>query len=459
MKTQALTLAALLAAQPLSAHANNNEALEQLRAEMRRLEQQHQAQLRRMEERINALQTEQARREPLETRAERPPAAGQPGSALQRFNPQLSVILDGRYYDDSADGHGAAAIGEAAGFHTGHGNHGHAHGHDLAPGFSLGETEIAFSASVDPYFDASLYLGISEDGDVAVEEAWAATRNLPAGLTLKGGKFLSGIGYNNSQHHHSWDFVDQNLAYRGLLGDHGLADTGLQLSWVPDWPWYTRFGVEALQGDHESFGALEGHDEKSGPRLGTAFVKFSPNLGYEHALQIGLFAAYSRQHQEAHEHGGHHELLDGDAWLAGTDWVYRYDAPHAYGQGDFKLQAEYLYRDKDLRIVEADDPAELGERHRARQDAFYLQGTYGIAPRWQLGARYSALGLRNEVGDEDLNDSRRASLALSFRPSEFSVLRLQLSRAKIATEHGDERFNQVFLQYQHSLGSHGAHSF
>jgi hypothetical protein len=51
---------------------------------------------------------------------------------------------------------------------------------------------------------------------------------------MRGGKFLSGIGYLNSQHPHTWDFVDQNLAYGTLLGDHGLMDTGLQLGWTAE---------------------------------------------------------------------------------------------------------------------------------------------------------------------------------------------------------------------------------
>jgi hypothetical protein len=48
---------------------------------------------------------------------------------------------------------------------------------------------------------------------------------------------------------------------------------------------------------------------------------------------------------------------------------------------------------------------------------------------------------------------------LSFMPTEFSRLRLQYTRGDIAVDGERETFNQVFLQFQVSLGVHGAHTF
>ena len=119
-------------------------------------------------------------------------------------------------------------------------------------------------------------LAIDGDGTVDLEEGWFQTRSLPYGLKIKGGKFLSDFGYINKQHPHQWDFADQNLPYLNLLGDHGLQDTGVQVTWLPDLPVYTLLGFEALQGDQEVFGATLSNDEqglldlddtKDGPRL------------------------------------------------------------------------------------------------------------------------------------------------------------------------------------------------
>jgi hypothetical protein len=45
---------------------------------------------------------------------------------------------------------------------------------------------------------------------------------------------------------------------------------------------------------------------------------------------------------------------------------------------------------------------------------------------------------------------------VDFSPSEFSRVRLQFARDRA---HEGFEDNQLFLQYQTSLGAHGAHSF
>jgi hypothetical protein len=241
------------------------------------------------------------------------------------FNPQISVILDGNYYqDDAKAGDGAALVGEAfwpgrnlAHDHSAAGD-GHTHGdgghvHNVAePGFNFREAELSFSATVDPYFDAATYISIDGDGNVELEEAYFETRALPWGLKVKGGKFLSDFGYINRQHPHQWAFVDQNLPYLNLLGFHGLQDTGLQLTWVPDdLPFYALIGGEALQGNQEIFGATVSEAEQvalnlgktqDGPRLFTAFGKVAPDLGRKHALQFGLSYAHADQQQQVRTH-------------------------------------------------------------------------------------------------------------------------------------------------------------
>ena len=80
-------------------------------------------------------------------------------------------------------------------------------------GFSLDHTELVMSASVDPYFRGYFNIALLDE-EVEIEEAWFQTTGLGNGLSLKGGRFLSGIGYQNEQHPHAWDFADNNLMYR-----------------------------------------------------------------------------------------------------------------------------------------------------------------------------------------------------------------------------------------------------
>ncbi|MBE0597247.1 MAG: TonB-dependent receptor [Desulfuromonadales bacterium] len=383
------------------------------------------------------------------------------------FNPAISVILDGKYYNDNVSGEGSEILEEAQGFEGDHDEAGHGHG-ELARGLNLGGTEIVFSASVDNYFDALVNLAVDGDG-IEVEEAFGLTRGLPAGLQLKFGKFLSGIGYFNQLHPHAWAFADQNLPYRLIFGEENLNEVGLQLTWLPAWPVYTLIGVEALQGSNEKIAAsdldipagFEGRlKDRAGPRLFTGFIKIGPDLGPDHALQWGLFGGFSRLHQE--EHGD--EFLEGESWFTGTDLVYKFDAGGSHGKGNLVLQGEYIYRVKELEVAaHATEPLAIGEEEKFTQDGLYLQGTYGFAPRWTAGLRYEMAGLTNDIktdaGTEKLDDSKRYSAAITFNPTEFSRLRLQFNRADIATDQGREKYNQVFLQYQLALGVHGAHRF
>jgi len=395
---------------------------------------------------------------------------GQPGS---RFNPAISVILDGNFYDNRNSGDFFEGLEHARGFVNPH-DHDHDHG-GTEPGFNLGHTEIGFSASVDHYFDAVLTLAVGSH-DIEVEEAYGVTRSLPAGLQLKFGRFFSGIGYENDQHAHDWDFTDRSLPYTLIFGDHGLQENGVQLNWLPAWPVYTRLGAELLQGENEGMANYEGArdydsgaaSDRNGPRLWTVFAKLGPDLGPDHALQMGVFGGKSRLHQNLHGSRGE----EGETWFAGTDWVYRYDAGGAHGAGSLKLQAEYIYRERDLSVVGVRSGSELthplGERRRDKQDGFYVQGTYGIAPRWMAGLRYERAGMTNDPGvrsnlpaDVDWAESERMTAALTWQASEFSRLRLQLAQSRLASDNsgGRDRFDQVYLQYQLALGAHGAHSF
>jgi hypothetical protein len=67
-----------------------------------------------------------------------------------------------------------------------------------------------------------------------------------------------------------------------------------------------------------------------------------------------------------------------------------------------------------------------------------------------------------ESGSNTLNDwdeSDRWTAALTWVPTEYSLLRLQYSKADITIEEESEDFDYVYLQYVLSLGSHGAHKF
>ncbi|TVP84390.1 MAG: zinc-regulated TonB-dependent outer membrane receptor, partial [Thioalkalivibrio sp.] len=256
---------------------------------------------------------------------------------------------------------------------------------------------------------------------------------------------------------------------------------------------YTQLGVELLQGDN-SFIPYEGSggshttnagDEirssfssVSGPRLITAFAKFGPDLGPDHAAQFGISGGYARTWQQETEHGSGLEEWDGDAWFAGLDAVYKYSSGRAYGHGDWRVQGEYFYREIDVDYQRRQDQATIADNavgsSKAKQDGLYLQAVYGFAPRWEAGVRTEALGLTNDglPGNErdaervrqfvtpDFDTSYRHTAQVTFRPVEPVFLRAQLSQNDFVDDDGDrDRGLEFMLQLNVALGAHGAHRF
>ncbi len=394
------------------------------------------------------------------------------GNIIPKLNQQgvqlgISSIIDTNFHHDTAkDGIGEMKGGIAGfGHHHHEGDDGHHHHHHGDKnGFNLRHIELGLTADVDPYFRGWTTLAFEDGEGTEIEEAVIQTTNLPYGLTLGAGKFMSGIGRINRQHSHTWDFMDTPLVYEKLLGGHGLRGKGIQLTWKAPTPFYLLFGAEIANGDNELFANHIGGDhlpDHDDPRLYTGFVKFSPELGDRHALQMGLSYARAR-HQSLHEHdhGGVLEIeaLDGYNTLYGADVVYKYAGYGEKGEGDIILQGEYFFRDSDMRNHEEH------ESFSNRQDGYYIQALYGIAPRWRAGVRWEQVGLVNHVenhedGDRDLGSSNRATAMIDWKLSEFSMLRLQVGRHNYAMAGGREHAWEFGIQLQISLGSHPAHDF
>src|SRR4030095_98302 len=88
------------------------------------------------------------------------------------------------------------------------------------------------------------------DGETSVEleEAYFETLAVPKGLEVKGGRFLSDVGYLNPIHAHAWDFNDAPLAYAAMLNT-AYKDDGVQLRWVVPASLLIEIGGEILRGD------------------------------------------------------------------------------------------------------------------------------------------------------------------------------------------------------------------
>lgn len=365
------------------------------------------------------------------------------GSAL--MNPNISLVLDTFFYGSSLS---PSEIGEReiSGYIREEFEH--------KKGFNLESAELFFFAPVDPYFNLYATIPVSEE-EVELEEAFFVTTALPAGLQVKGGKFKSGFGRLNGQHRHQWDFADSPLPYRAFLGDEGLIEKGVQVTYLPTLPFYAELGFEALQGDNE---VLFREDAATGPHAYAAFAKASLDLDDKSTLLFGPSVAFGKTDTGSI---GENTAFEGDSTLWGLELTYKWTPSDKRA---FKLQAEYLYRDQDGGLSEFDDDGNLLniEGLERKQDGYYVQAVYRV-DRWRLGARYDGLGLFKDKyildgGSTDFgNDPWRATAAVEYNPSEFTRLRLQYNHDRSLS--GGETNREVFLQAIFGIGAHAAHKF
>ncbi|HZP92186.1 MAG TPA: hypothetical protein VFB20_04800 [Burkholderiales bacterium] len=482
--TAAAALAVAFAASA-PAWAAEDAELQQIRDEIKALKDAYEARIKALEERLRQSQTtgapvpQQAETTGATSQQQSEPAASQaaapappaPGygaatgtqSSANAFNPAISLILSGLYANLSNPGNQitgfhvppGTAIGPGAG--TGLGG---------VRGFSLTESELGIYANIDPYFYGGFNFAVEPDNSVETEEAFIQTIGLSHGLTVKAGRFFSGIGYLNEQHMHVWDFVDAPLAYQAFLGSQ-MNDDGVQLRWLAPTETFLEFGAEVGRGRN-----FPGSDrDKNGVGSSALFAHMGGDVGDSHSWRAGLSllqtSPQDRQFDDTDLAGvAVRDSFTGTSRLWIADFVWKY-APNGNSYyTNFKLQGEYLRRSENGNVTYDINGASLGPSiagYSSTQSGWYLQGVYQFMPYWRVGLRTEQLytgsvdyGVNNAFIARPEFDPRKNSVMVDYSPSEFSRIRLQLAQDKSREEATD---NQIFVQYMMSLGAHGAHQF
>lgn len=463
----ALALAATLAAPP--ATAADNKELAEIREQIRQMKASYEARLTALEQRLEtAQQATAAAQAQVAALAAAPPAASAVAAAPEPapapapipaatpgniFNPNISLILGGTYQNLSQD----PAAWRLQGFAPSNSD-------EVGPGkrsFNLGESELTLQSNIDPDFAGQLTFSLNGDSTFSIEEAFVQTRQLSSGLNLKFGRFLSSVGYLNSQHAHVWDFVDAPLAYQAFLGGQYKPD-GVQAKWLAPIDQFLEVGVEVGNGSQ-----FPGNDrDKNGFGATDVFAHLGDDIGDSASYRAGVSYLRTASAQRGFDDLGVLNAFSGRSALWIVDGIYKW-SPNGNPTGtNLKVQGEYIHRRETGEL----SLAELGGSYASAQSGWYLQTVYQFMPTWRAGVRYDRLSSGTpHIGLVDSGvltlasfpilqpySPERGTLMVDYSPSEFSRLRLQVAHDKSRPGVSD---NQIFLQYIMSLGTHAAHAF
>ena len=454
---------ALALAAPWGAHAADSAELAQIREQIRQMKESYESRIQALEQRLqqaeNTAGGARAKAEQAEEKAARATAApaALPPATASAFNPEVSLILSGTYTNLSQD----PASYRIGGFLP--------NGGEIGPGqrgFSLAESELVVAANIDPYLRGQFTLALTPEDTVGVEEAYIQTLGLGSGLTAKAGRFMSGIGYLNEQHAHTWDFVDAPLAYQAFFGGQ-FKDDGVQLKWLAPTDTFLEIGAEMGRG--RNFPASD--RDKNGVGAGALFAHLGGDVGDSHSWRAGLSYLQTAPRERAYNVGDNlgaevENSFSGTSRLAVADFVWKWAPNGNPARTNFKLQGEYFRsrEDGDLSYdLGAVSAGTNSDRYAAAQSGWYLQGVYQFMPRWRVGLRRDQLDSGSvdyasngaALAQSAFNPTRN-SLMVDYSPSEFSRFRVQFAQDK---SHPEATDNQMFLQYLMSLGAHGAHKY
>ncbi|MCC7139135.1 MAG: TonB-dependent receptor [Planctomycetes bacterium] len=349
-------------------------------------------------------------------------------------------------------------------------------------GANVRNEELVVSADVDPYFTGFLDVvwKIDEEGEsqFELEEAYGQTTSLPCGLQWKLGQFFTEFGRSNPTHPHAWEFMNTPVVLGRVFGPDGYRGQGMRLSWaVPtcgSCPITLLAGWQNARGETQaSFLGEEGEEmgdhvlvERDVARLSDLSWHARAEMSCDRpgpcagtlSWLAGLSAAY----------GPNATGPDGSTSVYGADFFLKWRPGSTDGGWPWVAwQTEVVWRDyrADDQVQTVDDGAggttDVLVPSKTYEDwGFYSQLVWGFCRPWTVG-------LRLDWADSDgiyPGSHTRVSGALTYYPSEFSRLRLQVQWDDVdglsdEYAHTDDGNVSVWLGVDLALGKHGAHKF
>lgn len=319
----------------------------------------------------------------------------------------------------------------------------------------LTESEIAFSAAVDPYARADFFLSFGEQG-VEVEEGFITFTSLPAGFLVKAGRMRGQFGKVNTLHRHVVPWVDRPLVTQYLVGgEDGIRDSGFSVSHLLPSPrgLFLEGTAELFRGDSEGIFAARRRSDVS---LVTHLRSYR-DLSESTNVDIG--ASFARGHNGLPKLNPNEYLV---SQLYGVDGTIRWKPLRRSIYHSFVGRTELVWHHRR-------EPQGLRKAF-----GYYASGEYQFRRRWFIGGRFDQADRIFCPPDNSFTGGTpcaeatpmvpiggsirdtSGSAVLTYWPSEFSQIRGQYRYSRYFDR---ITANELLFQIQFSIGAHGAHPF
>lgn len=445
-----LSGAALLAGPAFAQDAEAlRKELDQMKKQFEEMKQQYQRSIDHMSERLKRVEETPAVPAPA-AQAPATPAPAPPStpSVVDLLRPRVPFAL----YDRPGGGGLLFDIGASADFI---GSFSSGNVERANAGTFPGETNRVFPrevdlvlfGAIDPYATGVITLEAEEEfenGSPTINftliEANFTLTSLPWGFQVKTGKLLNRFGLLNELHKEALPQPDQPNVLTNFFGQEGLNETGVEVTWTPELPFYLQALAGVSNGDND---VAFGYGSFRQP-LYTGRLRTFLDLESFGGLQFGGSFAVGTN-------------TDGlNTTIVGYDLKYKL-IPEGWRHPLFTLASEGLWGWRSTKVTT--DSSTQTVRNRAF--GWYIYGQVQPWQRWLFGVRYDNSQFLDQPGRQWAIEPY-----IAFQPSDFLRFRLAYkhtdnSPASLFTVNGApvNPVDEVFLQATFFLGAHPAHGF
>ena len=314
------------------------------------------------------------------------------------------------------------------------------------------EVELSLFGQVDPYAYAEVRVEAGEgvrgaEATVNLAEASVTMLTLPFGTQAKLGQMRNRFGYTNMIHEHDLPWIDRPNVLRNFLGGEGLTERGVEVTIVPDLPFYLEGLAGVFDGDNET---AFGRGTLRVP-LFTGRLRTFLELGDANAVQLGMSVASGETGEKRRD------------TLLGWEGRYKY-RPEGLLHPLVTLTGEAVYSLRRVNVevdTDGDDAIDLIKKREKDRFGWYAGLEVQPFRRWAGGVRYDWSQFPVNPGSE-----RSVEPYITFWPSEF--LRFRLAYKNTDRDHRDgfdanggsaRHVDEVLFQGSFILGAHPAHPF